>query len=182
MGEREKAMDDQHGKPQIMSEKKLIKLYEEHNDAIYRYAYRYLSHEDLAEECVSDVFMRFLQKVRNGSFPNGNTKAYLYRIAHNWIVDYYRQRKPEEVADPNNLIDPSPNPEIDLSRSERREQLKKALLSLPEEQRIVVDLHIMENWSHEKVANFLGKTVEASRALQYRALQNLRNTIERQWM
>lgn len=182
MDEREKSMDHQQSDSMIFSEEALIKLYEDHNDAIYRYAYRYLSNEDLAEECVSDVFTKFLQRVRNESLPDGNVKAYLYRIAHNWVVDHYRKREPDENIESSTVIDPDPNPEMDVSRMQRRERLQKALLSLPEEQRTVTELHIMENWPHEKVAKFLGKSVEASRALQYRALQNLRNTIDSHWM
>jgi len=171
-------MDNQYGELMKVSEKTLIKLYKDHNDMLYRYAFRYLSRDYLAEECVSDVFIRFLQKVKKEGFPKGNITAYLYRIAHNWIVDYYRKRKPDELIEPGEIMDPNPSPEMRVFRTERVEKLQKALLSLPEEQRIVVDLHIMESWSHEKVANYLGKTVEASRALKYRALKNLRNIIE----
>ena len=154
----------------------IIDLYEAHNEALYRYAYRYLSDPDLAEECVSEVFTSFLQRIRDGKPPSGNLRAYLYRIAHNWIVDHYRKRKDESLSlDP--MPDPRPNPEKQVSTDEGHEKLRQALLELPEDQRLAVELHIMEDWPHEKVAEFLGKSVEASRALQYRALQNLRKSI-----
>ncbi len=153
----------------------IIDLYESHNEALYRYAYRFLSDQNLAEECVSEVFASFLQRIREGKPPSGNLKAYLYRIAHNWIVDHYRKRKDEDLGvDP--MPDPRPNPEKQVSNDERQSQLREALLELPEDQRLAVELHIMEDWPHEKVAGFLGKSVEASRALQYRALQTLRKS------
>jgi RNA polymerase sigma factor (sigma-70 family) len=74
------------------------------------------------------------------------------------------------------MPDPRPNPEKQVSTNERQSQLREALLELPEDQRLAVELHIMEDWPHEKVAAFLGKSVEASRALQYRALQTLRKS------
>jgi len=161
-----------------LDKEKLIKLYEENNEAIYRYAYRYLSDQDLAEECVSEVFKRYLQVLQIGKSPNGHTKAYLYRIAHNWIVDYYRKRKPDENVGEELVPDQKTNPEQLFSNKQVHERLRKALLKLPEEQRMVIELRIMEEWSHEEVAEHLGKTVEASRAMQYRAIKRLRRTLD----
>lgn len=156
----------------------LVRLYEENNEALYRYAYRYLSDQDLAEECVSEVFSRYLQTLKSGKNPKGNMRAYLYRIAHNWVVDYYRKRKPDENLGNEILVDHRANPELHYSKNQIKDQLRSALLKLPEEQRMVIELHILEEWSHEEVAEYLGKTVEASRALQYRGLRKLRKTIE----
>lgn len=156
----------------------LIKLYEENNEALYRYAYRYLSDQDLAEECVSEVFTRYLQVIRDDRNPDGNITAYLYRIAHNWVVDYYRKRKPDENIGKDLIQDQKTNPEIQFSKAQINQKLRRALLKLPEEQRRVIELHIMEDWSHEDIAEHLGKTVEASRALQYRGLRRLRKTLD----
>ena len=156
----------------------LIKLYEENNEALYRYAYRYLNDQDLAEECVSEVFTRYLQVLKDGRNPTENTKAYLYRIAHNWVVDYYRMRKPEENIEEDSIPGKMANPEIQISKAQILEKLRKALLKLPEEQRRVIELHILEDWSHEEIAEHLGKTIEASRALQYRGLRRLRKKID----
>lgn len=175
-------MDNQNRNSTIFDEDTLIALYEDHSDLIYRYAYRYLSQEDLAEECVSDVFTRFLERVTTKKALNGNIKAYLYRMAHNWIVDYYRKRKPDEYLEAESVPSNKSNPELHFSEKQRRERLRKALLNLPDDQRSVVELHVLEQWPHEKVAEVLGKTVEASRALQYRALRNLRQIIDGRWM
>jgi DNA-directed RNA polymerase specialized sigma24 family protein len=50
-------------------------------------------------------------------------------------------------------------------------------MRLPEEQRMVIELRYLENWSHKEVSSFLGKTVEATRALQHRSMVTLR-----EWM
>jgi RNA polymerase sigma-70 factor (ECF subfamily) len=161
-----------------LDKRSLIKLYEENNEALYRYAYRYLSDQNLAEECVAEVFARYLKRLQNDKKPNGNQKAYLYRIAHNWVVDYYRKRKPDENIGENPLPDQKSNPELLFSNKQIHEALRKALLKLPEEQRMVIELRVMEEWSHEEVADYLGKTVEASRAMQYRAIKGLRRTLD----
>jgi RNA polymerase sigma-70 factor (ECF subfamily) len=157
----------------------LIKLYEENNEALYRYAYRYVSDQDLAEDCVSEVFTRYLHILKDGKNPSENTQAYLYRIAHNWIVDYYRKRKPDENIAEDQIADQMMNPEKQFSKSQVHEKLQRALLKLPEEQRRVIELHILEDWSHKEIAEHLGKTREASRALQYRGLRKLRKTLNK---
>ena len=160
-----------------LDKKAVIKLYEENNAALYRYAYRFLGDQDLAEECVADIFTSFLKRIQKDQPYNDNFKAYLYRSAHNWIVDYYRSRKDVESIEGNTIPDPKSDVEENLFRKHRVEKLKTALMRLPEEQRMVIELRFLEDWSHEKVSNFLGKTVEATRALQYRSMISLRESL-----
>jgi RNA polymerase sigma-70 factor (ECF subfamily) len=105
-------------------------------------------------------------------------KAYLYRIAHNWITDYYRQRTPVQDIDAWNADDSLMTPAAeDSGYFWERQQIRQALLQLPEVQRQVVMLRFFEEWSHEDIATATGKTVEATRALQYRALNGLRTLL-----
>lgn len=175
----EKAFMKKNNKEKSLFDKEnLIKLYEENNEALYRYAYRYLSDQDLAEECVSEVFTRYLQVLKDGKNPRENPRAYLYRIAHNWVVDHYRKRKPDENIGEDLIPDRMTNPEMQFSKAQIHEKLRGALLKLPEEQRRVIELHILEDWSHEEIADQLGKSKEASRALQYRGLRRLRKSLK----
>ena len=157
-----------------MDRNRLRSLYEENNAGMYRYAYRLLGNRELAEECVSETFTRFLKVVQRGKKLDGNMKAYLYRMAHNWIVDYYRKEKPEDTLLDHTLSDPGEHAENHILAKQQQEKLRKALIKLPEEQRMVIALRFLEDWSHDRVAEFLGKSIESTRALQYRALVNLR--------
>jgi RNA polymerase sigma-70 factor (ECF subfamily) len=74
------------------SKQDLVGIYEEHSPGIYRYSVRLLGDRDLAEDCVSETFSRFLHAVRQGGGPRDNLRAYLYRVAHNWITDHYRRQ------------------------------------------------------------------------------------------
>jgi len=162
---------------QRIDKQALVRVYEEYSPGLYRYAYRLLGDQDLAEECVSETFSRFLGVIRRGTSPEGNLRAYLYRVAHNWVVDHYRKQATLTILE----TDAHPDPESDLEKGihsrQEIEQLRLALLNLPEEQRMVIELRFMEDWSHERVAEFLGKTVDATRALQHRALVALRQTM-----
>ncbi|HHX09459.1 MAG TPA: sigma-70 family RNA polymerase sigma factor, partial [Chloroflexi bacterium] len=101
----------------------LVDLYEEHNNALYRYAYRLLGQQDMAEDCVSEVFTRFLQIVQNGKGPQGNIRAYLYRMTHNCVVDHYRQKRTDVPIENTILKDPRPELEDDLHQKQNQEKL-----------------------------------------------------------
>jgi len=156
----------------------LVSLYEQHSPGLYRYAYRLLGDQHMAEECVSETFSRFLQTIRNGGGPNENVKAYLYRVAHNYITDIYRRQPPPALSLEEDLhAGDQMNPVHMLTREMEKERVRQALVQLPSEQRRVITLRVLEEWSHEEVAAALGKTVEATRALQYRALAALRRLL-----
>ena len=73
----------------------LAEIYDTYSDAIYRYAMRLLGDVDTAEECVSETFTRFLNALHRKKGPREYLQAYLFRIAHNWITDYYRRAAPD---------------------------------------------------------------------------------------
>jgi RNA polymerase sigma-70 factor (ECF subfamily) len=155
----------------------LVGIYEKHSPGIYRYAYRLLGERELSEECVSETFSRFLLAIRNGRGPNENVQGFLYRIAHNWITDHYRRRPPVSALDEELHEAPEGNPAETIAKQLENERVRAALLLLPEDQRKVIMMRVLDEWSHEEVAEALGKTVEATRALQYRALQALRRLL-----
>jgi RNA polymerase sigma-70 factor (ECF subfamily) len=144
---------------------------------IFRYAYRFFRDNELAEDCVAETFCRFLGAVRAGrSFKN--IRAYLYRVAHNWITDYCRSQLPANVSLEENLqLDQEDNPAHILTQDQDRQRMRAALLCLSPQQRQVIELRYLEEWSHCEVAAALGKTVEATRALQYRAIETLRQIL-----
>lgn len=153
----------------------LVSIYEEFNAELYRYAYRMLDDSHLAEDCVSETFSRFLRVVRDGTAPVENVRAYLYRVAHNWITDHYRRQPlPPLSLDSDRHEEPNSNPSVVVAIELERERIRAALLRLPPEQRQVIELRFLEDWSHKEVAAALGKSEEATRALQHRALATLR--------
>jgi RNA polymerase sigma-70 factor (ECF subfamily) len=152
-------------------------IYELYNTNIYRYAYRLLDDSALAEDCTADTFHRFLMAIRAGT-EFENIRAYLYRVAHNWITDHYRRNPlPALALDEETHSDPDGNPSQLVAQKMDRQHVRAAILRLPEEQRQVIELRFMENWSHADVADALGKSADATRALQYRALETLRQIL-----
>jgi RNA polymerase sigma-70 factor (ECF subfamily) len=155
----------------------LTEIYDRYRGEIFLYAYRFLDDRALAEDCVADTFYRFLIAVRGGTLFE-NIRAYLYRIAHNWIADYCRRQLPVNLSLKDDMqLDHEGNPSHILAQNQDRQRIRSALLCLPREQRKVIELRYLEEWSHLEVAAALGKTVEATRALQHRAMESLRQIL-----
>jgi RNA polymerase sigma-70 factor (ECF subfamily) len=163
--------------PRLLSKQDLVQIYELLSAPLFRYGVRLLGDPDLAEDCVAETFSRFLNVFQRGLGPRDNVRAYLYRIAHNWITDHYRRRDQEEKVQPQQDDGPSGNPALTESHDWESQRVRLAMLQLPEIQRQVVMLRFYEEWSHDEIAAATGKTVEATRALQYRALNSLRNLL-----
>ena len=163
---------------QQLDRQALIQIYRDHSPGMYRYAYRMLGDQGLAEDCVSDTFTRYIGLLRKGRQLEGNLQAYLYRMVHNWVVDYYRRQPPTESLESDAHPHPDGNPEAAMDEWQGTDALRHALASLPYDQRMVIELRFIEDWSHDRVAEILGKTVDATRALQYRALASLRQALK----
>lgn len=159
----------------------LAEIYDRYSEALYRYAWRSLGDGDLAEECVAETFARFLAAMERGGGPRDNLRAYLYRMAHNWITDHYRRSPPQTLSlDPELHAHPDSDPSDLVALELERQQVRAALASLTPEQRQVIMLRYLEGWDHEQIARAMEKRVGAVKALQHRAIRALRRLLDGQ--
>ncbi len=150
----------------------LAEIYDTYSPGIYRYSMRLLGDECLAEDCVADTFARFLKSLRERRGPRERLQAYLYRIAHNWIVDSYRNNG-QTVSLGDAHRSEADLPEEEAAKRIRQKQVRAAIRQLTPEQQMVVSLKYLEEWSNEEVAKALKKPVGAVKSLQHRALRSL---------
>ena len=161
----------------VMDKQAITDIFEQHSPGIFRYASRMLNDSELAEDCVSETFNRFLITIRGGNQPE-MVKAYLYRTAHNWVIDHYRRKPIPDVSLDDSLhADPDSNPARQVSIIMESQRIRAALMHLPSDQRQVIELRFLEEWPHDDVAELMGKTIEATRALQHRAVNALRKLL-----
>lgn len=155
-------------------------IYDHYSPALYRYAARVLGNADAAEECVAEVFSRFLHTLKNGGGPRQHLQAYLYRMAHNWITDQWR-RAPPITALASELLDEShADPAQTLGRAWDHARVRAALAQLTPDQRQVIVLKFIEEWDNAEIAAALNKPIGAIKSLQHRALAALRRALDAQ--
>lgn len=159
----------------------LAQVYDTYAPAIYRYVYWRTGHPDTSQEIVAETFHRFLVALKQGGGPTANLSAWLYRVAHNLIVDFYR-RQPEhalEMSEDNISVDPNDS-ETHLERQMQVAQAYAALQQLTPLQQQIIVLRFLEEMSLEEVAHVVNRTVGAVKALQHRAINSLRRILEEQ--
>lgn len=153
-------------------------VFDQYNEAIYKYSYRLLGSQDKAEECVAETFSRLLQALKSGKGPKKYVRPYLYRTAHNWITDQYRRPIPEEeeLQENHYQIDDHIENKV-VSQLESRE-IRQVLRELPENQRQVVVLKYLEGMENNEIAEILDKPVGAVKALQHRGIVTIRKKLK----
>lgn len=153
----------------------LAEIYDLYSPRLYRYAMRLLGDSSAAEDCVSETFSRFLKALRAGKGPRDYLQAYLFRMAHNLVVDHYRrQPMTEELDDDLPQIE---NTEETAALNLSQHRMRIALQQLTEDQQQVVTLKFLEGWDNEAVAKALNKPVGAVKSMQHRALAQLKKLL-----
>lgn len=158
-------------------------LYNRYSEAIYRYLYGHVPHEQDAEDMTADVFLnlwRTLPQYReNKKVP---FYVFLYRIARNRLIDYFRRQKTRngEIDSPEaGEEDAAPRPVSLMIAGMDVADLHRYLLKLPLDYRTVLILRFLNDLSYEETAEVMGKSYGAVRVLQHRALSALRKLMER---
>lgn len=152
----------------------LTAIYDDYHQPIYRYIYRQVGEVETARDLTAEVFQRFLQAIQKGQGPDRKLAAWLYRTAHNAVVDHYRrQQYRQHLPLDEKLVDAGDDP-VKLAESHiSAEGIRLALQRLTPDQRQVIILKFLEELSNEEVATLLDKPVGAIKSLQHRALAAL---------
>jgi RNA polymerase sigma-70 factor (ECF subfamily) len=156
------------------------RLYDTYVDEVYRFVYYRVSDKDTAEDLTSQTFLKAWDNMGRYRLRGSPFKAWLFQIARNLVIDYYRTRKETLPLDPHGLEQPDPEANV-TSVVERRleaERLRDLLRRLTEEQREVLILKFINGFSTKDVARMMRKGPGAIRALQMRGLQALADIIE----
>lgn len=159
----------------------LGEIYDRYEAKIFSYIYRRVGDETQTEDLTAQVFMKMLQAIRDRKAWHSSFSGWLYRIAHNIVIDYYRQRdRRKDIAldDAPDLVSERDNPMLSTELKIAAEQLRFAMRQLTEDQEEVLILRFMEGYSIGEVAVMMNKTEGAIKALQYRAVANLRGLLE----
>jgi RNA polymerase sigma-70 factor (ECF subfamily) len=133
-----------------------------------------------AEDLTANVFFRLLRAVREGNSPRKNLSAWLYRVAHNLVVDAFRRTPPEELELVEWLESDEPDPALSAEQRLQLARVRSALCHLTEGQQQVIVLKFFQGMDSREIAEVLGKSEGAIDALQHRGLRALRKMLYQQ--
>jgi RNA polymerase sigma-70 factor (ECF subfamily) len=158
-------------------------LYERYFDRIYKYAYLKLGDPTEAEDVTEGVFLKMIEGIGTFQWQGSSFASWLYRIAHNHMVDLARQRtrRPQTQLEPvaNLLPTERDDPHKLAEMSEFAQHLREAIKSLTDLQAQVILLKFGSDMTNAQVAEVLERTEGAVKALQHSALQNLQKILSR---
>ena len=150
-------------------------LFDIYFDRIFRYIYFRVKDEELAQDITSLVFLKALENLH--SFQNGPSPfaGWLYRIAHNAVIDHYRVTRKMIPLEEVDALKLGYSDELDekLEWKVRSQELSRALMELPHTQQEVLILKFVLGFTTLEIARMLHKRVGAIRAVQMRGLKRM---------
>jgi len=153
----------------------LEELYLEHFDRIYSYLHMTVGNRHDAEDLTTQTFLWMLESIGRFRWGSAPFSAWLFRIAHNLAMDHFRSRRrwqpEEEVPEPPGAVESSAEEEAIRALSSK--SMFDLIEQLSDEQRQVLILKFVFDFSNVGAATVLGKTEGAVKSLQHRALASL---------
>jgi len=156
-------------------------LYREYVAQIYRYIYLRVGQSAQAEDLTQEVFLRVIKNIGNYRYRGRPFVSWLFRIAHNLVIDYYRQMKKEGTVFfiDSISITVDDDPAVTVEQDMEMLEIKQAIDKLPPRQREVISLRFGSELSIAETARAIGKTEGTVKKLQYEGIIKLRKLMEK---
>ena len=158
-------------------------LYERYVERIFNYVYYRTGNPHDAEDLTARVFQRAMNHIRNYTDRGVPFSAWLYRIAHNLVANWHRDRSRKQeipIDDLPILPTKGDHPEKNLVHSQEQESLLKMIRKLPPERQNLLILKFVENMSNAEIGKIMGRSEGAVKSLYHRTLLALRDQLEDQ--
>lgn len=158
-------------------------LLKRHQDRIYTYILRIIKNEDIANDIFQETFVKAIMTIKQGRYTeNGKFPAWISRIAHNLIIDFYRQEKAENLQSADiDDVDILNRKELceatieDIIISDQiRADVKYLIEELPDLQKEVLKMRYYQNLSFKEIAELTGVSINTALGRMRYAVLNLR--------
>ncbi|BCX15819.1 MAG: ECF subfamily RNA polymerase sigma factor [Candidatus Parcubacteria bacterium] len=156
-------------------------IYDKYQPSIFRFIYLKVGHREEAEDLTHQTFLSAWQSIGEFQQRNLPISSWLYRIARNKVIDYYRTRKMTlelEKNDQESEENLATNPFESLSQKMSLEIVEKALRLLPPHYQDVLIMRFVEEMSYKEISQVIGKSQGLIRVIQFRALKKIKKIIE----
>lgn len=186
---------------QSMTDEQLVKAYAQgsneafdtllkrHQNRIFNYILRVVKNEEIANDIFQETFVKAILTIKQGRYTeNGKFPAWISRIAHNLIIDHYRQEKSENVQSSDvtdiNILNRKELCEAtieDVIISEQiKNDVKELIEQLPPLQREVLNMRYYKNLSFKEIAELTGVSINTALGRMRYAIINLRRMAKEQ--
>jgi len=155
-------------------------LYERYVERIYNYVYYRTGNLHDAEDLTARVFQRAMNHIHNYTDRGVPFSAWLYRIAHNLVANWHRDRSRRQEIPLSDLpVVPSKDerPELKLMRSQNQDSLMRLIRQLPPERQHLLILKFVEDLSNAEIGQITGRSEGAVKSLYHRTLLSLRDQL-----
>ena len=162
-------------------------LLERHKDRLFMYIFHAVKNEDVANDIFQDTFVKAIMTIKQGRYvENGHFPAWITRIAHNHIIDYYRQLKAENLQstddDEVNILNRKEladrTVEDDMITSQIHNDVRRLIKALPDSQREVLMMRYYKNMSFKEIADTTGVSINTALGRMRYAILNMRRLAE----
>ncbi len=158
-------------------------LLERHKDRIYTYIYHSVKNDELADDIFQDTFVKAIMTIKQGRYTeNGHFPAWITRIAHNLVIDYFRQTKAENLQstddEDSNVLNRKElserNIEDDLVTFQIHNDVRRLIRALPGNQREVLVMRYYKNMSFKEIADATNVSINTALGRMRYAILNMR--------
>jgi RNA polymerase sigma-70 factor, ECF subfamily len=161
----------------------VIQFYKSYSPKISSYLFKKLPRREDAQEITNDVFLEAIDSL-SILRKEQSTLSWLYRIAHNKMVDFYRKKKIKSMLLSQmpflQIVESEINqPEFQFEKNKIRDGIETALRSLPEKYRKIIRLHYEEKIPIKQIAVIFDLSFKATESLLFRARQSFKLAYER---
>jgi RNA polymerase sigma-70 factor (ECF subfamily) len=151
-------------------------LYERHRGPLYRYILRLAGDAATANDLYQGSWEKII-KARGSYRASTPFKAWMYRIAHNHVVDHFRKFRPQVQINPENVESENSGPEEQLSHEHRSRRLAAAVASLPAEQKDAILLKLEAGLDLQSIADVTGVNPETAKSRLRYAVGKLKKSL-----
>ncbi|MBR5324812.1 MAG: sigma-70 family RNA polymerase sigma factor [Muribaculaceae bacterium] len=183
----------------LLTDEELVALYSEgdngafdvlllrHKNRIYSYVFYIVKDRDLAEDIFQETFVKVITTIKQGRYvESGKFSSWITRIAHNLIIDHYRQEKSENHI-PNSDMNPDVFNRKELSEgtvedsmisAQVRIDIRKLVNALPDNQKEVLVMRYYQNMSFKEIADATNVSINTALGRMRYAIMNMRRMAE----
>ncbi len=164
-------------------------LYERYSRILYSLAYRMVADHQVAEDLLQDSFLAVWRRATSFSPQTGAARSWLVSILHHRAIDYLRRVRrrstiQEAPLEEIELDEATASPDVwdEAWRSVQSSQVRAALMKIPTEQRVVIELAYFQGWTHTEIADGIQIPLGTVKARMRLGLNHLKRLLEQMGM